>query len=161
MDFGGDLSVLDPSIVFQIFNMSGLTGELKFISPESVVSIFFREGDLVYATIDTSRKKKIGRFLIDRGLINEDQLNEALKEFRKMRGRERIGHILMNRGYLDYNSLASAIQEQMKEVVYNVLKWDRGQFIFFKNVYPEDEDILLDIKMDHLILEGLRRLDEG
>ena len=35
-----------------------------------------------------------------------------------------------------------------------------GQFIFFNEVQPKDEDILIDIKMDHLILEGLKRLDE-
>ena len=49
----------------------------------------------------------------------------------------------------------------MKEVVYEVLQWNDGQFIFFNDAAPEEEDILLDIKMDYLILEGLKRLDEA
>ena len=160
MDFGGDLKVLEPSIVFQIFSMSGLTGVLKFITISNVASFYFKEGDLLSASIDTGRKK-IGRSLVEKVLITTDQLREALKEFLAKGGREKIGQIMINRGYLDYDSLAVAIQEQMKETVYEVLPWKHGHFIFFSGVQPGDEDIYLDIKIDHLILEGLKRLDES
>jgi len=159
MDFSGDLSVLEPATLFQLFNMSRLTGMLKFITKDNNASFYFKEGELIYATIDT-RKKKIGRFLIEKELITEEQLNEALDEFTSKGGTEKIGHILIDKGYLDYDSLATVIQEQMKEVVYDVLPWKQGQFIFFNEVQPKDVDILIDIKMDHLILEGLKRLDE-
>ena len=46
-------------------------------------------------------------------------------------------------------------------MVYEVLPWKKGQFVFFSGVEPEHEDILLDIRMDHLILEGLKRIDEA
>jgi hypothetical protein len=160
MDFGGDLSVLEPSMVFQLFGMSRLSGMLKFITPENVASCYFKEGALLYATIDT-RKKKIGNILVEKGWITEKQLKGALRQFLSNESSERIGHILIDKGYLDYDSLAAAIQEQMKEVVYEVLRWNRGQFIFFNEAQPEDEDILLDIKLDYLILEGLKRLDEA
>lgn len=159
MDFSGDLSILEPATLFQLFNMSRLTGMLKFITKDNNASFYFKEGELIYATIDT-RRKKIGRFLIEKEWITEEQLNEALGEFTSKGGNERIGHILIDKGYLDYDSLATVIQEQMKEVVYDVLPWKQGQFIFFNEVQPKDEDILIDIKMDHLILEGLKRLDE-
>lgn len=160
MDFGGDLKVLDPPTVFQMFTLSRLTGLLRFITPHNVASCYFKNGELLYATMDT-QKKKIGRFLIEKECISEEQLNEALREFMTKEGNERVGHILIERGYLDKKALASAIQEQMKEVVYEVLLLKEGQFIFFKDVEPKDEDILLDVKLDHLILEGLKRLDEA
>ena len=159
MDFGGDLSILDPSVAFQIMSFAALTGELKFVATDNVASFYFKEGELIYATIDT-RKKKLGKFLIEKGWITEEQLNKVLREYASKEGYERIGHALIARGDLDYNSRASAIQEQMKEVVYEVLSWKKGQFIFFQNTLPQDEDILLDVKLDHLILEGLKRLDE-
>ncbi len=68
---------------------------------------------------------------------------------------------MIEKGFLEKESLVEAIQEQIKEVVYAVLSWTEGQFIFFRGVQPRDEDILLDVKMDHLILEGLKRLDES
>ena len=160
MDFGGDLSILEPSVVFQIMNFSRITGQLKLVTTGNVASFYFREGELIYATIDT-RRKKLGRFLIEREWITEDQLDKVLREFKSKDGRERLGNILIARGYLDYNSLVSAIQEQMKEVVYEVLSWKKGQFVFFNGVFPQDEDILLDVKLDYLILEGLKRLDEA
>ena len=160
MDFGGDLSILEPSVVFQIMNISLITGELKFVTADNAASFYFKEGELLYATIDT-RKSRLGKFLLDKGWITEEQLDTVLREFKSKGKHKRIGNLLIAHGYLDFNSLAAAIQEQMKEVVYEVLSWNRGQFTFFHGVLPQDEDILLDVKLDHLILEGLRRLDEA
>ena len=160
MDLGGNISVLDPPSIFQLLNMSAMTGELKFVTADSVASFYFREGELIYATSDTS-KKKIGTFLIEKGIITEEQLYEALKEFWLNQGSRRIGNIMIEKGFLESETLIDMIQEQIKEIVYGVLSWTEGQFIFFRGVQPRDEDILLDVKMDHLILEGLKRLDES
>lgn len=160
MDLGGNLSVLDPPSIFQLLNISAMTGELKFVTADDVASFYFKEGQLIYATID-KKKKKLGRFLIEKGWITEDQLYDALKDFWTNKGNKRIGNIMIDKGFFDKKSLVEAIQEQIKEVVYSVLSWQDGQFIFFRGVEPRDEDILLDVKMDHLILEGLKRLDES
>jgi hypothetical protein len=160
MDLGGNLSVLDPPSIFQLLNMSAMTGELKFVTADDVASFYFKEGQLIYATMD-KQKKKLGRFLIEKGWITEEQLYEALKDFWTHQGDKRIGNIMIDKKFFDKKSLVEAIQEQIKEVVYSVLSWEDGQFIFFRGVEPRDEDILLDVKMDHLILEGLKRLDES
>ena len=160
MDLGGNLSVLDPPSIFQLLNMSAMTGELKFVTAEDVASFYFKEGQLIYATMD-KKKKKLGKFLIEKGWITEDQLYDALKDYWTNQGNKRIGNIMIEMGFFEKESLVEAIQEQIKEVVYSVLSWQEGQFIFFRGVEPRDEDILLDVKMDHLILEGLKRLDES
>ncbi len=160
MDFGGDLSALEPSIVFQIMNIAGSTGQLKFVTPTNVASFYFKTGELIYATIDT-RRKRIGEVLIEKGWITNDQLGAVLREHATKKSPERIGHSLIARKYLDYETLVTAIQEQMKEVVYEVLAWKQGLFLFMKDILPQDEDILLDVKIDYLILEGLKRIDEA
>ena len=159
MDFSGDLAVLDPAILFQLLNMAGLSGKLKLVATDNLASFYFRDGELRYATIDT-RGRKIGDVLVERGLVTRAVLDEALAG-RREAGGKRIGDVLIESGHLEYDALAGAIQEQIKEVVFTVLPWNIGQFAFFNLVEPEDEDILLDIKMDHLILEGLKRLDES
>ncbi len=160
MDFGGDLSVLEPSLVFQVVNMAGITGELKFVTPENVASFYFKTGELIYATIDT-RKKKLGEFLVEKGWITRGQLETVLSESLTAKRCGRIGHSLIAHSYLDYETLVAAVSEQIKEVVYEVLAWKRGQFLLMKGVLPKDEDILLDVKLDYLILEGLKRIDEA
>ena len=67
---------------------------------------------------------------------------------------------MIERRFIEYDALVSAIKDQMKEVVYEVLCWRKGYFIFFNKVEPQDEDILLDVRVDYLLLEGLKRLDE-
>lgn len=160
MDFGGDLAVLDPSMVFQITNLCGLTGRMKFITVDNVASCWFKEGELLYATIDT-RSRRIGEVLVERKMITKKQLDDALEEAKSRRKKTRLGNILIEKGHLDFETLVSAIQDQMKEVVFEVLPWKKGQFVFFSGVQPEDEDILLDVRVDHLILEGLKRMDES
>lgn len=160
MDFGGDLSVLEPAVVFQIMSISLISGQLEFVTVDNAASLYFREGCLIYATID-ARRKKLGRFLVEKGLITEEELDEVLREFKPKERRGRIGNLLISHGFLDRESLADAIRQQMKDVVFDVLSWKEGQFTFFRNVLPHDEDILLDVKLDHLILEGLKRLDEA
>lgn len=159
MDFGGNLSIVQPQTIFQTFCMSSMSGMLKFVTVGNVASFYFQDGELIFATIDT-RKKKIGQFLIERGCLTEEHLDNALEAWRAMKGRERIGQIMIERRYIEYDSLVSAIKDQMKEVVYEVLSWRKGYFIFFNKVKPEDEDILLDVRVDYLLLEGLKRLDE-
>jgi hypothetical protein len=160
VDFGGDLTVLEPALVFQIVNMAGITGELKFVTPESVASFYFKSGELIYATIDT-RKKKLGEFLVENGRITREQLDVVLREHATAKERGRIGNSLIARKYLDYETLVAAVSEQIKEVVYEVLAWKQGQFLLMKNILPKDEDILLDVKLDYLILVGLKRIDEA
>ncbi len=160
MELGGDLSLFEPSILFQLMNMAGVTGVLRFISADKIASFYFRSGELICATTDT-RIKRIGEVLVDKGLITSAQLESALQEHATSKKQKRIGDILISRKYLDYDSLVSVVQEQMKEVVFDVLSWKSGLFFFMKGIAPKDEDVLLEVKIDHLILEGLKRLDEA
>lgn len=160
MDFGGELNILDPSLILQIADMASLTGEMKFITRQNEARLNFVKGDLIFATIE-SRGKRIGESLVEKGYIDQSQLESALEEYKSREDRIRLGNILIERGYIEYDILVSTIKDQMKEVVYQVLDWKEGRFVFYNGVRPEDEDILLDIKLDHLILEGLRRLDES
>ncbi len=160
MDFGGDLAVLDPAVVFQIVNMSCLTGALKLITIGNAARFYFKEGELVYATIET-RKKRIGRFLVERELITQRQLDEVLEIYAARKKGRKIGHFLIEGGFINREALVSAIRDQMKDVVYEALRWKSGRFLFFNREEPEEEDILLDVKLDYLILEGLKRLDES
>ncbi|MDZ7860217.1 MAG: DUF4388 domain-containing protein [Candidatus Krumholzibacteriota bacterium] len=160
MDFGGDLKVLEPSIIFQMINIANLTGRLKLITAHNVATLYFETGQLTYAKIDTGNKR-VGEILIEKELISEDQLEQALQESRRDDVDKRVGDVLIENEDIDQNVLVSVIQEQIKRVVYMVLEWVEGQFIFLADAKTENEDILIDVKLDHLLLEGLKRLDEA
>jgi hypothetical protein len=159
MDFGGELAVIKPVIVCQIAGMAGLTGRIKLITADNGASLYFKDGKLNYATIDT-RRKRIGEILVERGLLSESTLERALAEYRENNGYRRIGDYLIENDELEYETLVSVIKEQIKNVVYTVLQWNNGNFVYFDGIEPEEEDILLDVRIDYLLLEGLKKLDE-
>jgi len=159
MDLGGELSVIQPVVVCQIAGMAGLTGRIKLITAENGASLYFKNGKLIYATIDT-RKKRIGEILVEKGMVDEKTMRNALAQYRKSNSDKRIGDYLIQNGELERDSLEAVIKEQIKNVVYTVLQWDNGNFVYFDGIEPEDEDILLDVRIDYLLLEGLKKLDE-
>ena len=57
MDLGGNLAVMEPSMIFQVTGLCGLTGKMKLITMDNVASFWFKEGGLLFATIDTGKKK--------------------------------------------------------------------------------------------------------
>lgn len=158
MDLSGNLTIIDPALVLQFINTCQLSGMLKFVTIDNVASFYFREGELIHTNIDT--KKKIGEYLLDKDLITRKQLSSALHAFRHEKGFVRVGEILIERGYISKETLSNVIQEQMREVVFEVLSWKEGGFLFFNDVTPKSQDILIDQQLDYLLLEGFRRLDE-
>ncbi|MBU0755198.1 MAG: DUF4388 domain-containing protein [Planctomycetes bacterium] len=159
MDLHGSLDVLEPAMVFQSFHTWGLTGLLKFVNPGKFADFYLRNGSIIFATLE--RKKKIGEYLLEKGAITEKQLKKALNTFRHEKGLARLGEILVERRYISQETLSKMIQEQMREIIYEVMTWQGGAFLFFNGLEPEEEDVFLDQRMDHLILEGCRRLDES
>jgi hypothetical protein len=110
MDLVGNLSVLNPALVLQAFNLSSLSGELIFVISGNTASFYFKGGHLIYASAD-NKKKKIGQFLVENEWITREQLSWALQIFRKEGGRKRIGQILAEQGFLDYADLVTALHE--------------------------------------------------
>ena len=44
--------------------------------------------------------------------------------------------------------------------MYEVVRWRKGWFQFDAGKKPTSQDVFIDIPLDNLMLEGLKRLDE-
>ena len=100
---------------------------------------------------------KLGEYLLAEGLITREDLDRGLDA----QGlRRRLGAVLVEMGAISASTLTGAIEEQIKEVVYEVVRWRGGRFRFTSGRKPKSQDVFIDIPLDHLILEGLKRLDE-
>jgi len=74
--------------------------------------------------------------------------------------RKRIGELLVEAGHIGEPGLKAAVVEQIKEVVFEIVRWQDGTFSFHLDKTPGPQEILIDIPLDHLMLEGVQRLDE-
>ncbi len=156
MDLRGNLAIFGPISVLQLINLAQSTGELALEHGPSTARVFFDEGSVTYAEI-TNRRVKLGEYLVAQRFITREHLERALEMKEE---RTRLGTVLVEMGAIDALTLRRAIEEQIKEVVYEVVRWRTGKFRFTYGRKPKTQDVFIDIPLDHLILEGLKRLDE-
>jgi len=156
-DLRGDLAVFPPIPVMQMLNLAEATGQLKLARPGNSASVFFEKGNVTFAEIE-DRPVKLGEYLIREGLIDERALDDALGK--RASAKKRIGALLVEAGHIDEVTLRTAILVQVKEVIFEIVRWQEGTFSFLKNKKPAPQEVRIDIPLDHLMLEGLKRLDE-
>lgn len=155
-DLVGNLAVFEPISVLQMINLAQASGELKLAGQDNAASIFFERGSVTFAGI-ANRPIKLGEILLREKRITKKTLDRMLK---KKREGIKLGVQLMEEGVIKESELKGAIEEQIKEVIYEVVRWRQGSFVFEAGKRPKAQDILIDIPLDRLMLEGLKRMDE-
>jgi hypothetical protein len=152
----GPFSVVD---VLQFLSLSKQTGKLVIDSRHEKARVYFHRGDLVYARRD-GPCERLGERLVRLGIVTPSQIAGANLKAEIQANHVRIGQILLEAGSLTPEQLRQIVRDQILEAVYGILGFSTGEFRFFAGVLPEGEDILLDVSLDLLLLEGLKRIDE-
>lgn len=157
--FQGNLSAVRIDDVFQLFDYAALTGELELTCPDNSGCFFFKEGVLIFGLLE-SNQRKIGEILLESNMVTEKQLTDCLIIHKNAKQQKRLGHILMEQGHIQYENLSESLTKQVKEAFFEVMQWRDGSFIFHLDRLPVDEEILLNERIDHLLLEGVIRIDK-
>ncbi|MCI0404749.1 MAG: DUF4388 domain-containing protein [candidate division Zixibacteria bacterium] len=158
MDLEGSLNRFSVAEVFQLLSFSRKTGTLGLQRNEEVSMVYFRQGNVIYA-YTPHQKIPLGELLVGQGVLTEKQLTAALAEKEKQPNR-RVGEILVKAGFVSRSQMEEAVRRQVEELIYRLLHWEVGNFKFYENEFPTEEEILIHISTENLILEGVRRLDE-
>lgn len=158
MDLRGRIDLFGIANIFQLLNQAEATGKLVLEGESERGRVYFHEGRLIYARTDATMER-IGDALVREGIIEPAQLEGArIQADRRLDSR--IGALLVESGSLTQEQLVGAIKGQIQEVVYRLVAIEQGSFAFYSQIYPENEDILLDVSLEFLLIEGLRKLDE-
>jgi hypothetical protein len=157
VDLRGRIDLFGIANIFQLLSQAEATGKLVLEGESERGRVYFHEGRLVYARTDAPMER-LGDALVRQGILEPAQL-EGAKIQAEFKNR-RIGSVLVDSGSLTREELVGAIREQIQEVVFRLVAIERGSFAFYSQIYPENEDVLLDISLDFLLIEGLRKLDE-
>jgi len=62
--------------------------------------------------------------------------------------------------FITRKDLEDVVRQQVEDVIYDLLRWETGNFKFYENKFPTQEDVTINISTENLILESVRRLDE-
>ena len=155
----GNLKEFSLPNVFQLVKMSAKTGALTISRENETGRIFFKAGQIYFAFCQPSTMP-LGERLVKSGHITSKQLKAALAEQSASNRKGRIGQILLEHGYIDRGTLEAAVRAQIEDATFNFFGWSDGKFDFDADEKVDDEDILVEMNVESVILEGVRRLDE-
>ncbi|MCH2110303.1 MAG: DUF4388 domain-containing protein, partial [Polyangiaceae bacterium] len=124
------------------------------------ISLYLKDGRLDFASYSgLSEEFLLGRYLIEKGLIEEELLSESIDGSRD-KGQV-LGDYLVEQGHLESKDIASALERQTSELVYELVRWKSGRFRFVEQMaHPLVERASLGLQTGGLMMEGFRRIDE-
>ncbi len=157
MSLSGNLKTMDLAELLQWVTLGRKTGSLAFIRNKIKNYIYFRNG-LIISSRSTEPTKQLGHFLLFRGKITEWQLKRALEI--QQQTRQILGKILVQEGFVTQEDIERALRDRTQEVIYDLFLWEDGFFHFTADGYNLEDLILINIDINALIFEGVRRKDE-
>ncbi len=160
MALRGNLRDFSLPDVFQLVTLSGKTGVLRIKRADAEGSIWFRDGEIFFAQSDWHREP-LGTRLVSAAKITPNALSKAL-EIQKGEPADgrRLGQILIDEGYVTPQILEAFVQEQIQDTIFDLFRWDEGDFDFEPLESAPAEDIGLSVSIENVVMEGSRRLEE-
>jgi hypothetical protein len=155
----GNLMEFSLPNIFQLVKMSAKSGALTIRREDEWGRIYFRHGLITYA-FSVPQHLPLGERLIKNGAITPAQLGKALRAQKKGGEGARIGAILLQEGVIDRGTLEEAVHEQIQDAAFDFFSWPTGEFEFSADEHVTDEDILVEMNVENVIMEGCRRIDE-
>lgn len=142
--------------IFRLLSQSRKTGRLDVERSAGNGNIFFKDGNVYFAESTLSREL-VGQKLLKAKVLTDGQLMKALDEQAEAGGR--VGEVLLRSGLVTAEQLESALRGQIEDAVFDLLRWDAGEFDWAPGE-SVDAEISLSVSVENLIMEGSRRLDE-
>jgi CheY-like chemotaxis protein len=154
---GGDLASVPVGAVLQLLQMEQQTGAVVVTHASTEITITLRGGliDLVQSR-GTGDEFRLGRYFVEEGFATIEEIDEALAT-----SDTPLGLTLVSSGKIDETQLRAALLRQSSELIYEVLRWQRGRFeLKNKPPPPLAENARLALPVASVVIEGFRRVDE-
>lgn len=166
-DLAGSLAIFGVSDVFALLSEARKTGDAWFSRGASKVRVRFETGRVAFARAERVPEEfLLGRFLCEQGYIDANTLEAVATQSASARPSgatfPRLGQALIARGLISRDQLDEGMRLQTAALVYELLRWDTGGFTFVATPAASGPtaEPSLDLSVDHLVMEGLRRIDE-
>lgn len=159
MALQGTLKDFSITEIIQLIGQQLKTGVLKIQRGQNIAEIYFVDGMIVHVYSNYRGKKDlIGEILVKAQLINQEQLERALriqKETLKY-----LGEILVELGMLKKEDVLRVISTQVYETIYELFWWEDGNFSFDLRLVESYKKIPFALSTEQVLLNILRMVDE-
>lgn len=165
MALKGDLGTIQLADIFQTLANNQSRGTLVVHDKDSRKRIYFDSGRVILLTSGKRKGLRIGKVLLARKKITQNELDAALREQETMK--EPLGKVLVNMGIISDADVQDAVKSQIEEEIYSLFTWTDAQFEFSPDtsLKPAEmekaaEIISLSLDTQALLMEAARRADE-
>jgi tetratricopeptide (TPR) repeat protein len=160
MAIEGPLRELSIQDVLQLLELAHKTGVLTVrsdrLNDEAI--IHFSKGEIVFAVRRRSTRR-LGQLLIRAGKLTQRELDSAL-DMQRTDPTRRLAEILLEMGSISDEELERHLRFQMEETVFELMGWDEGYFKFEERSEISQQRLLARVRVEGLLMEGTRRIDE-
>jgi len=160
MAIEGPLQEMSIQDVLQLLELARKTGILTVTSerPSDEAEIHFHKGLIVFSKQRYSRRN-LGQLLLRAGKITERELDRAL-ELQRQNPEQRLGDILVEMGSVSEEDVRRHLRFQIEETLYEVMGWTEGRFRFEEREHLVWNRVRVQVRVESLLMEGARRIDE-
>lgn len=160
MALKGNLKDVGLNQLLNLIYLARKTGALTVQSDSggSSAHLFFREGKLIQASMG-NQVTRLTDILMKVGKLTADQA-KAVRARSQVDTDKELGLLMIQSGMLNQNDIIQGVKSYLLESVYQLFTWRNGVFRFDANVLPPEERITVAVSLDHLIIEGSRRVQE-
>jgi tetratricopeptide (TPR) repeat protein len=160
MAIEGPIAELSIQDVLQLLELAHKTGVLTVrserLNDEAIVHLI--RGAIVFAVRRRSTRR-LGQLLIRAGKLTQRELDSAL-ELQRKDPSLRLAEILLEMGSAGEEELERQLRFQMEETIYEIMPWDEGYFKFEERPELSEQRLLARVRVESLLMEGARRIDE-
>jgi hypothetical protein len=152
----GDLSRFEVPDLLSLLKAGRRTGVLALERRDQESKLYFRTGDAVFA-VSTREELRLGPLLARHGRLPPAIIEQALAWQETHGGR--FGQALLASGMLQESELSAMLKVQISEVIFDAFSWPDGVFTFWDKVTVPLNAVTLEMELQNILIEGVRRLD--
>ncbi|HEB75016.1 MAG TPA: DUF4388 domain-containing protein [Nitrospirae bacterium] len=159
MALTGSIKEFGLADILQLIYFQKKTGILKIDGPADNIKIYFHEGNIVAArSAKRPEENRIGNILLKKGILKEEELKALLQ--RQAETGTRLGSLLIQEDLVSRDVLIDIITHQITDQIVQMFTWKKGTYEFTPQGVPIDKNLGLSLDTQHLLMEGLRIVDE-
>ena len=158
MALKGKLQDFSTTQLLNLINLARKTGLLEIDTHEAQARLCFKEGKLIYATMD-GQDNPLPVVLHQSGKITEE-LAHTIQAKSSAKNDKELGLMLINAGHVSQADIMQSVRAYILNNIYPIFTWVDGTFRFESNALPFKNRITIPIDLENVIMEGSRRLKE-
>ncbi len=155
--FEGDLGLGTLPGLVRRLHEDRRSGILRLLVAGAERRVFYKWGSVIFASSDR-KDDRLDQCLLKEGKVSSSTLLLAY-ESQKETGR-RFGECLVEMGALSEGELLAAVERQVRAIVTFLFSMTKGHYRFEPTDEPVDDDLMLDLPMDEILLDGVRSISD-